>query len=96
MTDQVTTAAPKPAFRIQWDRENYLCAVLCQLTKVNVQIGDTTTDSRREHIRRLIAEHSLAAHVVGKKTAQPLTLSEVFERTFGVPLSDAAPQESLF
>lgn len=87
---------PKPDFRIQRDRENWMVEKLYELVKTNVRSGLTTLEQRREHIRKIILENGLADIVIGRPSGQPVTWSSYFERTYGVPLAvEVQPQAML-
>lgn len=65
--------------------EHYLAHRLRQ-HGINVDLGVTTTEIRRDRARTAIRDAELQAVVIGRKDGKALTYAEYFEHCYGEPL----------
>lgn len=73
------------------DAEGWFAALINRETKVDIQAGVTTIQSRMAHIRELMIEHDLADRPMVPGKAE--THRQFFLRLYGVALE--SPQELL-
>lgn len=78
------SAQPK-AFA-QMDREMLLATRLKQHGIRDMFDGLTTTEQRRDNMRKAILENALSEVFAGKRGGQPIQFAGLFELTYGEPL----------